>query len=68
MTMWINSCLHIQLPEHNRSYGKVSQGGGDLIACSGPIMGHLNSFSALGEGGGIRTKIQLPGGLPRGDV
>ena len=30
------------------------------------MMGHLNSFSA--SGGGNFPKIQMPGGLPGGDV
>ena len=43
-------CLHTQLLEHNRSYWKVSRWWGHLITCNGPIMGHLNSFSASGGG------------------
>ena len=35
-------CLHTQLPEHNRSYWKVSRGWGHLITWNGPVMGHLN--------------------------
>ena len=46
----IKPCLHTQLPEHNRSYWKVSRGWGHLITWNGPIMGHLNSFSASGRG------------------
>ena len=48
----IKSCLHTQLPEHNRRYWKVSRRWGHLITWNGPtcIMGHLNSFSASGGG------------------
>ena len=61
-------CLHTQLPKHNRSYWKVSRGWGHLITWNGPIIGHLNSFSAS-EGGNLSKKfpkIQMPGGLPGG--
>ena len=64
----IKPCLHTQLPEHNKSYRKVSRGWGHLIIFNGPMMGHLNSFSASG-GGNLNEhfpKIQMPGGLPRG--
>ena len=37
-------------PEHNKSYRKVSRGWGHLITWNGPMMGHLNSFSASGGG------------------
>ena len=59
-------CLHTQLPEHNKSYRKVSRGWGHLITWNGPIMGHLNSFSASGVGNLNKNfpKIQMPGGLP----
>ena len=64
----IKPCLHTQLPEHNRSYWKVSRRWGHLITWNGPMMGHLNSFSA--SGGGIWTKIfqkfKCPGGCPGG--
>ena len=46
----IKPCLHTQLPEHNESYRKVSRGWGHLITWNGPMMGHLNSFSASGGG------------------
>ena len=46
----IKPCLHTQLPEHNKSYRKVSWGWGHLITWNGPMMGHLNSFSASGGG------------------
>ena len=46
----IKPCLHTQLPEHNKSYRKVSRGWGHLITWNGPMMGHLNSFSASGVG------------------
>ena len=61
-------CLHTQLPEHNRSYWKVSQGWGHLITWNGPMMGHLNSFSASGGRNLNKNfpKIQMPGGLPAG--
>ena len=64
----IKPCLHTQLPEHNKSYRKVPQGWGHLITWNGPMMGHLNSFSASG-GGNLNKKfpkIQMPGGLPGG--
>ena len=64
----IKPCLHTQLPEHNKSYRKVSRGWGHLITWSGPMMGHLNSFSA--SGGGNLNKdfpnIQMRGCLPGG--
>ena len=64
----IKPCLHTQLPEHNKSYRKVSRGWGHLITWIGPMMGHLNSFSAS-RGANLNKnfpKIQLPGGLPQG--
>ena len=64
----IKPCLHTQLPEHNKSYQKVSWGWGHLITWNRPMMGHLNSFSASG-GGNLNKhfpKIQMPGGLPGG--
>ena len=68
----IKPCLHsiTQLPEHNKSYRKVSREWGHLITWNGPMMGHLNSFSASG-GGNLNKNcpnIQMPGGLPGGDV
>ena len=64
----IKPCLHAQLPEHNKSYRKVSLGWGHLITWKGPMMGHLNSFSA--SGGEIWTtifqKFKCPGGCPGG--
>ena len=64
----IEPCLHTQLPEHNRSYWKVPRGWGHLITWNGPMMGHLNSFSA--SRGGIWTKIfqkfKCPGGCSWG--
>ena len=64
----IKPCLHTQLAEHNKSYRKVSQGWGHLITWNGPVMGHLNSFSASGGGNLNKNfpKIQMPGGLPGG--
>ena len=50
----IKPYLHTQPPEP-RSYWKVSWGWGHLITWNGPMMGHLNSFSA--SGGGIWTKF-----------
>ena len=44
----IKPCLHTQLSEHNRSHWNVSWGWGHLITWNGPMMGHLNSFSASG--------------------
>ena len=35
---------------------------------NGPKMGHLNIFSASGGGNKNFPKIQMPGGLPGGDV
>ena len=49
---------------------KFPGGWGHLIIWNGPIMGHLNSFSASG-GGNLNQnfpKIQMPRGFPRGDV
>ena len=53
--------------EHNKSYRKVSRGWGHLVTWNGPMMGHLNSFSA--SGGEIFQKFSknsnargLPGG------
>ena len=64
----IKPCLHTQLPEHNKSYRKVSRGWGYLITWNGPMMGHLNSFSASGGGNLNKNfpKIQMSRGLPRG--
>ena len=64
----IKPCLHTQLPEHNKSYRKVSRGWGHLITWNGPMTGHLNSFSASGGGNLNKNfpKIQMPGGLPGG--
>ena len=64
----IKPCLHTQLPEHNKSYRKVSRGWGHLITWNGPMMGHLNSFSASGEGNfpKIFQKFKCPGGCPEG--
>ena len=64
----IKPCLHTQLPEHNRSYWKVSRGWGYLITWNGPMMGHLNSFSASGGGNLNKNfqKILMPGGCPGG--
>ena len=63
-------CLHTQLPEHNKSYRKVSRGWGHLITWNGPMMGHLNSFSASGGGNfpKIFQKFKCPGGCPRGGM
>ena len=60
--------LHTQLPEHNRSYWKVSRGWGHLINWNELIMGHLNSFSASGGGNLNKNfpKFQMPGGCPGG--
>ena len=64
----IKPCLHTQLPEHNKSFRKVSRGWGHLITWNGPMMGHLTSFSASGEWNLNKNfpKIQMPGGLPGG--
>ena len=45
-------------------------GVGHLITWNGPMMGHLNSFSASGGENLNKTfsKIQIPGELPGGDV
>ena len=52
-----------QLPEHNKSYRKVSRGWGHLITWNGPMMG---DFSASGAGNLNKNfpKIQMPQGLP----
>ena len=52
----IKPCLHTQLTEHNKSYRKVSRGWEHLITWNGPMMGHLNSFSATG-GGNLKKKF-----------
>ena len=52
----IKPCLHTQLPEHNRRYWRVSWGWGHLITWNGPIMGHLNSFSAS-RGGNLNKNF-----------
>ena len=64
----IKPCLHTQLLEHNRSYWKGSRGRGHLITWNGPIMGHLNSFTASGGGNLNKNfpKIQMSRGLPGG--
>ena len=66
----IKPCLHTQLLEHNRTYWKVSRGWGHLISWNGPMMGHLNSFSASGGGNLNKNfpKIQMPRGLPWGGM
>ena len=46
--LFIKPCSHTQLPEHGKSYRNVSRGWGHLITWNGPMMGHLNSFSASG--------------------
>ena len=66
--VYIHSFLAI--PEHNKSYRKVSRGWGHLITWNGPMMGHLNSFSASG-GGNLNknfAKNTNARGLPGGDV
>ena len=66
----IKPCLHTQLPEHNKSYRKVSRGWGHLITWNGPMMGHLNSFSASG-GGNLNknfAKNTNARGLPGGEM
>ena len=62
----IKACWHTQLPEHNRTYWKVSRWWGHLITWNGPMMGHLNSFSASGGGNfpKIFQKFKCPGGCP----
>ena len=64
----IKPCLCTQLPEHSKSYRKVSRGWGHLITWNGPMIGHLNSFSASGGGNLNKNflKIQMPGRLPGG--
>ena len=59
-------CLHTQLPEHNKSYQKVSWGWGHLITWNEPMVGHLNSFSAWGGGNLNKNfpKFQMPGVCP----
>ena len=66
----IKPCLHTQLPEHYKSYRKLSWGWGHLITWNGPMMGHLNSFSASGGGNLNKNfpKIQMPWGLPGGGM
>ena len=66
----IKPCLCTQLPEDSKSYRKVSRGWGHLITWNGPMMGHLNSFSASGGGNLNKNfpKIQMPGGLPGGGM
>ena len=64
----VKPCLHTQLPEHHKSYRKVSREWGHLITWNGPMMGHLNSFSASGGGNfpKIFQKFKCPGGCPGG--
>ena len=59
----IKPCLHTRLPEHNKSYRKFSRGWGHFITWNGPMMGHLNSFSASGGGNfaKIFQKFKCPG-------
>ena len=66
----IKPCLHTQLRFRSiiEATEKFPQGWGHLITWNGPMMGHLNSFSASG-GGNLNKyspKIQMPGGLPGG--
>ena len=46
----IKQCLHTQLPEHNKSYRKVSRGWGHLITWNGPMSGAFEQLFALGRG------------------
>ena len=46
----IKPCLHTQLPEHKRSYWKVSRGWGHLITCNGPKNGAFEQLLGLGRG------------------
>ena len=58
--------LHAQLQKHNKSYWKVKT----VIWLFFRGWGHLNSFSAR-WGGNLNKnfpKVQMPGGLPGGDV
>ena len=66
----IKPCLHSQLPEHKRSYWKVSRGWGHLITCNRPKMGHLKRFLASGGENLNKNfpKIQMPGRFAGGDV
>ena len=66
----IKPYLCTKLPEHSKSYRKVSRGWGHLITWNGPMMGHLNSFSASGRGNfpKIFQKFKCPGGLPGGGM
>ena len=66
----IKPCLHTQLPEHNKSYRKVSWGWGHLITWNGPMRGIWTTFRP--REGGIWTKIfqkfKWPGVARGGDV
>ena len=66
----IKPCLLTQLPEHNKSYRKVSRGWGHLITWNGPMIGHLNSFSTSGGWNfpKIFQKFKCPGGCPGGGM
>ena len=70
MLFWLFSfsfCYIIVMSKQKRI---LSQGWGHLITWNRPMMGHLNSFSASGGGNLSKnvSKIQMPGGLPGGDV
>ena len=67
--MYGNELNHVYIHSFRsiKSCRKVSRGWGHLITWNGPMMGHLNSFSASGGGNNKNfPKIQMPGGLPRG--
>ena len=65
----IKPCLHTQLQEHNKSYLKVSRGGAfDHLEWT--YDGAFEQLFGLGRGEFSKNfpKIQMPGGLPGGDV
>ena len=60
--------LYLSLSASGAQLPKSFPGWGNLITWNGPMMGHLNSFSASGGGNLNKNfpKIQMSGGFPRG--
>ena len=62
--------LFTQLPGHNKSYRKVSRGVGAFDHLEWTYDGAFEQLFSLGRGEFEQNfpKIQMPGGLPGGDV
>ena len=66
----IKPCLHTQLPEHNKSYRKVSPGVGTFDHLEWTYDGAFEQFFGLGKGEFEQkfSKNTNARGLPRGAV